>query len=1231
MTTLHAILVLIAGLTAVSVGSAGWVLAREALLRWQTGRAVRRLEDALAKIGPAAAVPEGLPEIARDPADEDETGMLSEPAAPVGRDVVRGIDERTLERALETLLRGDDEIKRRWARRVFVEVGMVERFCVRVREASRWGERAHAAEVLGLSASPAAVPALVDAIRDRHEDVSSVKLAATDALARMKDPRAVPLLVKELDVVDEHASPRVADALVRFGNVALPELLTLLGGGTSPAARVWAARVLGRIGSPAATDPLVARLADRNDMLRLAAAEALGMIGERRALQAVIQATLRDPAPQVRSHAAAAASKIAGEDAVDVLVAALSDPDYGTRLRALEAFEHIEVKDTAGLERALHDVNPEVKRRAALALERVGFLSRIIDGLAAEDAATSHRAYRDLLKLGSAGLIDSIAGYLHHASFEVRAQIATACGELAMARTGPLLVSALDDGDWPVRAALAQAIGRLRVPEAAPALARLLGDGSEVVREMAAEALAEYADEALVPCFAQIAAAYGPGSVPVRWQVMGVAARSKDDDATPLLVEGSRDPSERVRARAVAALAGREGAVAALVERLADPALEVRMAAVSALGAAATEEAFEGLVRALPGAPLDARERIAQALAKSAQGALLDRLLGLAASPELDVRLGISWALGKSGEAEAVPTLVRLLGDSEAKVRASAAGALGKMPGPATVAGLERAADDRDPKVRAAVVNALAKVAGASSAPVVEKRLADPDAFVRNRAAIALARVAGEAARVALDRAVGKGSLDDAPSLVAWSLVPGDGSQARLLAALEDPPRFNRVRAQALREDAPVCEAFHRRLGLEPPVSAEALPLDPAALVTRYERVLSEVHEVGERLTAVDALSRVPHDRATDVLADVLAGDPAEAARLRAAEALARRSADVATRRMLARALGDPSPEVVLVAIRAIGDARDLAQAAALHRRLGLGSAEVRAAVEEALARIHQTDVLPLLDRMMGEDRPEVLAASVRVLERMANPDAKPLLLALGRSREALVREAAVRALAALGDQDSTREIAAALEDPSELVRAAALEALARSKAEAALSTLTAVRSDPSIVMRAALARALGSFDGAAALRLLEGLADDVAAAVRAAVFASLLGRADARSLAAFTRLWPKAALDARHELRKGPDGARASDRLGVVLETSKDPKLRDAAVVGLAALAAPGWSGRVMLALRDPVPSVRATAVLALAQVEDDDVRARLQELLADPDAGVREAVKRAQLRLLG
>ncbi len=1153
--------------------------------------------------------------------------------AEVAKTLRERFDAATLDRALEEMLRSTEEKTRSTGARLFSELGLVERYSRTLRDARRWSDRAHAAEILGLAGASAAVPALVAAMNDRHEDESSVKAAATAALAKLRDTTAIPLLVSELTALDEGSARSVAEALVAFGNLASTALLELLGDPTHPTARVWAARILGRIGDARATEDLVARLHDRDDLLRMAAAEALGAIADARAIQPLIRATLRDPAPQVRAHAAAAVARIEGDRAMDVLVAALADPDYATRLRALEAFEAIRVEDTSHLESALRDPNIDVRRRAALALERVGYLDRVVKELTVPDKITRERAYAAVFELGSVGLLDSVVAYIHHESFEVRALVARVCGELGVPRVAPLLKGRLNDESWPVRAALIEALGRLKAPDTSGAIVELLVDPEEPVREAAADALTSFAPSELALHIDRLTAAYDAGSVVVRTQMVTLVSRLEGNAAEPLLVRATIDASDTVRLRAVTALGDRSGEVRVqpLVARLTDASLDVRMAAVAALGSAASNEAFEGLLGALAGAAPALRERIAESLSRGARQQLFLRLDELEKTSSLDVRLGVAWTLGKTKDPAGVPLLARFLRDSSAVLRASAAGALAKIADSGAREALLTAAEDPNGRVRAAVVNALgrAPIGDARVINVLERNTRDPDPFVRNRALVSLACVAREALEPRLPE-VGR-EASTAARVVAAAVVGTEGSLSTVLDGLGDPGMLDEVLAFLQHEDVAVRTAFFSAVHLEDPAAAGPTPAEVPGVVAQYESLLRTSLDVGSRRFAVRALGRLSGGRSVDVLADALSSDPAEDVRLQAANALHHRRDDAVARKALVRAVGDPSPEVAIAALHALRGRRDPEIATALARRLGAGPVAVQQLTEATLADIHRTDPWPFLDWMMGVDVPELLVPAVRVLQQMASPITAPLLTELARSRSGALRAAAVRALGALPAPDVS-VLASMAQDPSEEVRLAVLETMVWTGES--LLRANPLRHDPSVRVRVALATSLARFEGAAtksALKIVGSLLDDASPCVRAAALATLMESSDSSGLHEFMRIWPATALDVRFELRADPRADEINEHLATLLTTSTEASLRRAAVTAMGALGVSGVEERLAPALQDPSPEIRIATIQALAALDLPSARVRIAQMASDPDGTVREAARRSVVRTAG
>jgi len=1197
-------------LVALAIIPTAFVLAREALRRRRTAAALARVADAMR---------------ATTASESDVAGIAAA--------LRERFDAATIDRAVEEMLRGSEEKSRATGARIFAELGLVERYSKTLRHSRRWSDRAHAAEILGLAGASEAVPALVAAMNDRYEDASSVKAAATTALAKLRDTTAVPLLVSELTTLDEGSARSVAEALVAFGNLAVAPLLELLAEPAHPAARVWAARILGRIGDTRATEDLVARLHDRDDLLRMAAAEALGSIADARAIQPLIRATLRDPAPQVRAHAAAAVARIEGDRAIDVLVAALADPDYATRLRALEAFEAIRTVDTSPLESALRDPNVDVRRRAALALERVGYLDRIVKELTTGDKVTRGRAYAALAELGSVGLLDSVVAYIHHESFEVRALVARVCGELGVARIAPLLQSRLNDESWPVRAALVEALGHLKAPNTSAAIVELLVDPEEAVREAAADALTSFPPAELAPHIDRLTTAYDTGSVVVRTQMVTLVSRFEGDAPEPLLVRASIDASDAVRLRAVTALGDRTGEVRVqpLVARLTDASLDVRMAAVAALGSAASNEAFEGLLGALAGAAPALRDRIADSLSRGARQQLFLRLDELEKTSSLDVRLGVAWTLGKCRDPKGMPLLARFLRDQSAVLRASAAGALAKIADREAREALLTAAEDPNGRVRAAVVNALGRAPDGEARVIatLERCTRDPDPFVRNRALVSLACAARTAIEPRLDE-LGREAAVPA-RLVAGAIVGTEATLSAVLDGLAEPGVLDEVLAFLQHEDPAVRAAFFSAVHLDDPSGDGPPPSDVPGLVAQYEALLRTSLDVASRRFAVRALGRLLGGRSVDVLADALSSDPAEDVRLQAAQALHPRRDDAIARKALVRAVGDPSPDVAITALRALAGRREREVASALARRLGAGPVAVQQLTESTLADIHREDPWPFIDMMMGVDVPELLVPAVRVLQQMASPATAPLLAELARSRSPALRAAAVRAIGALPSPDVSL-LATMAQDPSEEVRLAVLETMVWTGES--LLRANPLRNDPSVRVRAALAASLARFSGAAtktALKVVGSLLDDASPVVRAAAMVTLMESQDPAGLHEFMRVWPKAALDVRFELRGEPRAAAITDHLATLLTTSTETSLRRAAITAMGALGVASVEERLAPALQDPSPDVRIAAIQALAALDLPSARAKIAQMASDPDVSVRETARRSVVRTVG
>jgi HEAT repeat protein len=220
-----------------------------------------------------------------------------------------------------------------------------------------------AVAALGKLRDPRALEPLLKALRDA--EFKKLGGDVPEALGALGDPRAVGPLVEALPLWGDS----VLKALQQLGpTVAFEAVVGFLRDEKQPAkVRQQAATMLGEWGDPRAVEPLLARLA-QTGATDWSVPYALGLLGDRRAVPALIEVLEREPhKKEARDHAAEALGLIGDRRAVEPLLRELT---RNTEVAASAAYALGHLRDRRVVEPLLARLGEDsaVSRCAALAL-----------------------------------------------------------------------------------------------------------------------------------------------------------------------------------------------------------------------------------------------------------------------------------------------------------------------------------------------------------------------------------------------------------------------------------------------------------------------------------------------------------------------------------------------------------------------------------------------------------------------------------------------------------------------------------------------------------------------------------------------------------------------------------------------------------------------------------------------------------------------------------------------
>ena len=335
-----------------------------------------------------------------------------------------------------------------------------------------------------------------------------------------------------------------------------------------------AAYALGRLKDPRAVELLIEALSKGSELQRSFAAFALGEIGDPIAIESLIEA-LADPAGDIHWNAADALVHI-GSPAVEPLLAALRNRHQWMVRWTLDQMGWQPTLDESGaaywitrgeaakcapigaaaVEQLLEVLDDDawyVRQHAAEALGEIGdphAIQPLIEVLDDSEQLVCNAAADALVKLGSPA-VDALCAALRHSRDAVQRAAAGVLADIGDARAVVPIISLLQDEDPRLVNSAATALGKLRDPRAVQPLLDILENPRSPGRTASAEALAEIGDEhAVVPL---IAALCDENEV-IRWTAATALGSLCDARGAQPLLDALNDPNQWVRFSAASSL-----------------------------------------------------------------------------------------------------------------------------------------------------------------------------------------------------------------------------------------------------------------------------------------------------------------------------------------------------------------------------------------------------------------------------------------------------------------------------------------------------------------------------------------------------------------------------------------------------------------------------------------------------------------------------------------------------
>lgn len=965
-------------------------------------------------------------------------------------------------------------------RKFYDATGVTDKYLDMLKNSSSWKKRAFAAEKLGQIASARSVPMLLSIIQDTKNEDEDVRGASLRALGRIRDKKAIPVLIEALDCPETWLPPRIGEILVSIGNDAIVYLQKELKNYQSEVRRGWAAEILGWLKAKDAVFQLMECLVDISPEVRAKAAGALGKIKDSSAVDKLLELLISDPIPFVRVRVSQALGSIGHPAVIDYLVNVLKDPEWWVRVRAVEALEQFGENAVSALLIALEDDDREVRRRSAVALERIGYVEKIIKEYRQEEFKPELRNV--LFLVARTGVIESLSDKLRGPDSHLTKRIVRILGEAKAEVASNILLELLGKtSDWTLKSRIIESLGRIGTQEAVPVLIECLKDDEYWVRRSSVESLSMLQASNRADDIAEILADPSPLA---RESALKALSQLKSAKHAEDIIARLNDPSSRVRSTSLSVM--RKMKISSdkvrISELLTDNAQEVRIEAVKYFSAVKDRTVLLDVIALLPHGSAELRGEIIEYVRATEPERFLAiaQLLNMDELPK-DAILSMIEIAAHVKDNDAQQFILGFIESTDSLFREKAFYEIHRLTFRNKEALLEQGLFDPSEKVRMKVLSGMVVNPSNSVLKKAEVLSRDPDEGVR----AALALTYGASEKKEFKTLVLQMCDDPSIRVVAAAFISfaslDNASLPKVLYAKENIKEI-KSEIKKIAEDIrfkPAVDEIRKKSRKSTNLVVDLLLSSNDREFTNYLlKILKEVFDQKIRLTAVTLLNIVGTGDIFPAIFGVLKKDPSAEVRAKTMDIVVSLGRDDEVISSLSSMLIDPALKVRIRAAEHLGTYQKTQALEALLHSLDTSDREFREAVTTSLSQLLSGE--PERINELIKSIPETKTRKIGMAWLMGKnrkTGSMKFLLDLLNDGDPDVRAAVIGALAKFRRKNLLTSFEKMMYDPNERVRAAAVNAIVSMGSEHAFDVVKAALNDIDEFVRIRAALGLAKLD----------------------------------------------------------------------------------------------------------------------------------------------------------